>query len=59
MGYLERGVRERLRIMRNDWMPANNGLQLTIALALAPTEEGQSACLPFGEHRALAAERGC
>ncbi len=39
----------------------NNALQLTIALASAPrdTEEGHSACSPFGEHRALAAERGC
>jgi len=41
--------------------PPNNALQLTIALAPAPrdTEEGHSACSPFGEHRALAAERGC
>jgi len=41
--------------------PANNALQLTIALASAPrdTEEGHFACSPFGEHRALAAEREC
>jgi hypothetical protein len=42
-------------------VPQNNALQLTIALAPAPrdTEEGHFACSPFGEHRALAAERGC
>jgi len=41
--------------------PSNKRMKLTIALAPAPrdTEEGQSACSPFGEHRALAAERGC
>src|SRR5436190_23930239 len=38
MGYLERGVNERLRIMRNGWMRTNNALQLTIALALAPLQ---------------------
>jgi len=36
-------------------------MKLSIALASAPrdTEEGHSACPPFGGHRALAAERGC
>ena len=42
-------------------MQANNALQLTIALAPAPrdTEEGHSACSPFGEHRTLAAYPRC
>ena len=40
---------------------SNKALQLTIALAPAPrdTEEGHSACSPFGEHRALAAYPRC
>jgi hypothetical protein len=37
---------------------SNKRMKLTIALASAPrdTEEGHSACSPFGEHRALAAD---
>jgi hypothetical protein len=36
-------------------------MKLAIALASAPrdTEEGHSACSPFGEHRALAAYPRC
>ena len=42
-------------------VPPNKRMKLTIALATAPrdTEEGHSACSPFGEHRALAAYPRC
>jgi hypothetical protein len=41
--------------------PSNKRMKLSIALASAPrdTEEGHSACSPFGEHRALAAYPRC
>jgi hypothetical protein len=41
--------------------PQNTWMKLSIALAPAPrdTEEGHSACSPFGEHRALAAYPRC
>jgi hypothetical protein len=42
--------------------PPNKRLELTIALAAAPrinAKEGHSACSPFGEHRALAAQAWC
>ena len=41
---------------------SNKALELTIALAPAPrvnAKEGHYACSPFGEHRALAAQRRC
>jgi hypothetical protein len=45
------------------WLRArsNKRMKLTIALASAPrdTEEGHSACPPFGGHRALAAYPRC
>src|SRR5262245_53201464 len=42
-------------------VPANKRMKLSIALAPAPrdTEEGHSACPPFGGHRALAAYPRC
>src|SRR5262245_46108855 len=41
--------------------PSNKWMKLSIALASAPrdTEEGHSACSPFGEHRALGAYPRC
>jgi hypothetical protein len=40
---------------------SNKRMKLSIALASAPrdTEEGHSACSPFGEHRTLAAYPRC
>src|SRR5437867_5752834 len=40
---------------------SNKRMKLTSVLASAPrdTEEGHSACSPFGEHRTLAAYPGC
>jgi hypothetical protein len=40
---------------------ANKRMKLTSVLASAPrdTEEGHSACSPFGEHRTLAAYPQC
>src|SRR5262245_24537366 len=41
--------------------PSNKRMKLSIVLAPAPrdTEEGHSACSPFGEHRTLAAYPRC
>jgi len=64
------GAAEGLRVCQTDakkslhrlvLAPSNNRMKLTIVLAPAPrdTEEGHSACSPFGEHRTLAAYPGC